>query len=191
MAGWPRCGSVRLLWGEEKNNKLNLLWPHTYTLPFFELKCMIFGIVQKVFSEKASKIAPKLVLFYWEKRNVPNASKMRGTPLGENTPEGPKTKKIRDFERDWKFRARMTFSSEPPHRRPYFLWGNRDVEIENFELKDPKFSIEIENFDRDRIFLIVGRLGPLRYRNLRGPRGMFSGFFRSREKLWKSGKTVN
>ena len=29
-------------------------------------------------------------------------------------PEDPKIKNIRDFERDSKFRARMTFSSEPP-----------------------------------------------------------------------------
>ena len=64
------------------------------------------GIVQKVFSEKASAIArmrqkcvrnaSKWVLFIGEKRNVQNASemrqncvqnasKMRGTPLGENT----------------------------------------------------------------------------------------------------------
>ena len=64
-------------------------------------ECPFFGIVQKVFSEKASatarmrqkcvKNASKWVFFYWEKRNVSgqncvkNASKMRGTPLGENT----------------------------------------------------------------------------------------------------------
>ena len=39
--------------------------------------------------QKCVKNASKWVLFYWEKRNVPkcvrNASKMRGTPLGENT----------------------------------------------------------------------------------------------------------
>ena len=46
--------------------------------------------------QKYVKNAPKRVLFYWEKRNVPkcvknkskcvkNASKMRGAPLGENT----------------------------------------------------------------------------------------------------------
>ena len=46
-------------------------------------------------------------------------------------PEGPKIKKNRDFERDWKFRARMKFSSAT-HYGP-FLWGNRDVEIEIFE----------------------------------------------------------
>ena len=67
---------------------------------------IITGIVQKVFSEKASAIArmrqkcvrnaSKWVFFYWEKRNVQNASEirqncvknaseMRGTPLGENT----------------------------------------------------------------------------------------------------------
>ena len=67
---------------------------------------LVLGIVQKVFSEKASAIArmrqkcvrnaSKWVFFYWEKRNVQNASeirqncvkyasKMRGTPLGGNT----------------------------------------------------------------------------------------------------------
>ena len=57
-----------------------------------------------------------------------------------NYPEGPKIKKfeisseIENFEREWNFRA-----SHPP--RPYFLWGNRDVEIEIFERN--------ENFDRD------------------------------------------
>ena len=45
---------------------------------------------------------------------------------------GPKDQKNRDFERDWKFRARMKFSSEPP-TAALFLWGNRDVEIELFE----------------------------------------------------------
>ena len=67
----------------------------------------VFGIVQKVFSEKALakarmrqkcvKNASKWVLFYWEKRGTfqnasemhqncsKNASKMRRTPLGENT----------------------------------------------------------------------------------------------------------
>ena len=74
--------------------------------PLPNLQSPVFGIVQKVFLEKASAIArmrqkcvknaSKWVLFYWEKRNVPkcvrnasklrqNAAKMRGTPLGENT----------------------------------------------------------------------------------------------------------
>ena len=55
-------------------------------------------------------------------------------------PEGPKIKKIRDFDRDWKFRSRMKFSSEPP-TAALFFW-----EIETSRLK---FSSEIKNFDRD------------------------------------------
>ena len=42
----------------------------------------------------------------------------------------------------------MNFSSAPP-TAALFLWGKRDVEIEIFELKDLKISIEIENFERD------------------------------------------
>ena len=78
-------------------------------------------------------------------------------------PEGPKIKKIRAFEQDWKFQARMTFSSEPP-TVALFLWGNRDVEIEIFE-RAWKFrsrlniSSEIEHFERDWFFLIVGPSG--------------------------------
>ena len=32
----------------------------------------------------------------------------------QQLPRGPKDQKIRDFERDWQFRARMKFSSEAP-----------------------------------------------------------------------------
>ena len=40
------------------------------------------------------------------------------------------------------------------------MWGNRDIEIKLFE-RDQKISIEIENFDRDQMFLIVGSSGNL------------------------------
>ena len=40
-------------------------------------------------------------------------------------PEGAKIKKIRDFERDWKFRARIKFSSEPPTAALFFLGKSR------------------------------------------------------------------
>ena len=71
-------------------------------------------------------------------------------PVLKPLPEGPKIKKfeisieIENFDREWNFRA-----SHPP--RPYFLWGNRDIEIQIFEL-DQKFrsrlkiSIEINFF---------------------------------------------
>ena len=88
------------------NLRVHALLSYSGNLPVY---CPhFFGIVQKVFSEKASAIArmrqkciknaSKWVLFYWEKRNVPkcvrNASKLRQkcaehlwgrTPLGENT----------------------------------------------------------------------------------------------------------
>ena len=51
---------------------------------------------------------------------------------------------IENFEREWKLRA-----SHPP--RPYFLWGNRDVEIEIFA-RDQKFRSRSN-------FLIVGPSG--------------------------------
>ena len=51
----------------------------------------------------------------------------------------------------------MKFSSEPP-TTALFFGGNRDVEIKIFE-QDQKISIEIENFDRDQVFLIVGPSG--------------------------------
>ena len=55
-------------------------------------------------------------------------------------PRGPKDQKNRDFERDWKFRPRMEFSSEPPTAALFC------GKIETWRLK---FSSEIENFDRD------------------------------------------
>ena len=69
-------------------------------------------------------------------------------------PEGPKIKKIGDFERDSKFRA-----SHPP--RPYFLWGNRDVEIEIFDRdwnfdRDWKFRSGLNFFGRWALSLSAG-----------------------------------
>ena len=58
-----------------------------------------------------------------------------------STQRAQRSKKIRDFDRDWKFRARMKFSSEPPTRGPIFCG-----EIETSRLK---FSSEIKNFDRE------------------------------------------
>ena len=73
----------------------------------------------------------------------------------EYVPEGPKIKQIRDFERDWNFRARMKFSSEPPS--PFFV-GKLRRQDWHFRAR-LKISIEIENFKRDWIFLIVGPSG--------------------------------
>ena len=61
--------------------------------------------------------------------------------IGQKYPEGPKIKKNRDFDRDWKFRLRMKFSSEPPTAALFFVG-----EIETSRLK---FSSGIKNFDRD------------------------------------------
>ena len=58
-----------------------------------------------------------------------------------------------------KFRARMKFSSEPPTAVLFFV-GNRDAEIEIFRAR-LKILIEIESFERDLIFLIVGPSGSL------------------------------
>ena len=70
-------------------------------------------------------------------------------------PRGPKDPKIRDFERDWKFRARMRFSTEPPTAALFFV-GNSRRRDWNFRARS-KISIEIENFERDWLFfLIVG-----------------------------------
>ena len=57
-------------------------------------------------------------------------------------PEGPKIKTIQDFERDWKFRARMKFSSQPPTAVLFFCG-----EIETSRLKFS--SLKIKKFDRD------------------------------------------
>ena len=73
------------------------------------------------------------------------------------SPEGPKIKKIRDFDRDWKFRSRMKFSSEPPTVALFFVGKSRH-RYQNFRARS-KISIEIEHFDRDQIFLIVGPSG--------------------------------
>ena len=79
-------------------------------------------------------------------------------------PEGPKIKKIRDFDRDWKFRSRMKFSaSHPP--RPYFLWGNRDVEIEIFE-RDQKFRSRLKISIEIKFFWSLGPLGRGLWRSL-------------------------
>ena len=68
-----------------------------------------------------------------------------------------KIKKIRDFERDWKFRARMKFSSEPP-TTALFLWGKSRRRDWTFRAR-LKISIEIEKFERDWIFWSLGPLG--------------------------------
>ena len=83
-------------------------------------------------------------------------------------------KKIWDFDRDWKFRARMKFSSEPPLAA---LCGEIETsrlkissEIENFD--------RVENFDRDWSFLIVGH--PDKPPRPSHPRGLDFGPFRLR-----------
>ena len=80
-----------------------------------------------------------------------------------NNPEGPKIKKIRDFERDWKFRASMKFSSEPP-TAALFLWGNRDVEIEVFD-RDLKIRLRLKISIGIEFLLIVGPSGKFPNRN--------------------------
>ena len=72
-------------------------------------------------------------------------------------PEGPKIKKIRDFDRDWKFRSRMKFSSEPP-TAALFLWGNRDIEIKIFE-RDQKFRSGLKISIEIKFFWSLGPLG--------------------------------
>ena len=79
------------------------------------------------------------------------------SPAWIANPEGPKIKKIRDFDRHWKFRARMKFSSEPPTAALFFVGKSRRRDW-NFRARS-KISIEIKNFDRDQIFLIVGPSG--------------------------------
>ena len=59
---------------------------------------------------------------------------------------------IENFEREWHFRA-----SHPP--RPYFLWGNRDVEIEIFELKDQTFRSRLKISIEIKFFWSLGPLG--------------------------------
>ena len=54
---------------------------------------------------------------------------------------------MENFEREWNFRA-----SHPP--RPYFLWGKSRCRDWSFRARF-KFSIEIDNSERDWIFLIV------------------------------------
>ena len=58
---------------------------------------------------------------------------------------------IENFEREWNFRA-----SHPP--RPYFLWGNRDVEIEIFE-RDQKFRSRSNISIGIKFFWSLGPLG--------------------------------
>ena len=74
-------------------------------------------------------------------------------------PEGPKIKKIRDFDRDWKFRSRMKFSIEPP-TAALFLWGNRDIEIKIFE-RDQKFRSRLKISIEIKFFWSLGPLGIL------------------------------
>ena len=58
---------------------------------------------------------------------------------------------IENFERDWNFRA-----SHPP--RPYFLWGNRDVEIEILD-RDQKFRSRSKILIAIKFFWSLGPLG--------------------------------
>ena len=71
-------------------------------------------------------------------------------PFSGPCPEGPKIKIIRDFERVWKFRAKMKFSSEPP-TAALFLWGKSRRRDWNFWAR-LKISIEIEHVERDWMF---------------------------------------
>ena len=90
----------------------------------------------------------------------------------QNLPRGPKDQK------NSRFRSRLKISIEPPTAAQN-MWGNRDIEIKIFELKDQKFrsrlkiSIEIENcFDR---WALWGHwlsepfaIGPVQFRCPRG-----------------------
>ena len=75
------------------------------------------------------------------------------------SPEGPKIKKIRDFERDWKFRARIKCSSEPPAAALFFVGKSRSRDW-NFRSR-LKISIEIEHSSEIEIFWSLCPLGLL------------------------------
>ena len=115
------------------------------------------------------------VICFSQRKNIPpikvpppfkSAWKFQGKTKHINIPLGPKLlqylegskiEKIRDFERDWRFRARMKFSSEPP-TEALFLWGNRDVEIEIFE-RDLKFRSRLKISSEIELFWSWGPLG--------------------------------
>ena len=85
--------------------------------------------------------------------------------VAPHPPEGPKIKKIRDFDRDWKFRARMKILSEPPTEALFFVGKSRRRDW-NFRAR-LEILIETENFER--IFLIVGPSGPLKILSSHSP----------------------
>ena len=58
---------------------------------------------------------------------------------------------IENFDREWNFRA-----SHPP--RPYFLWGNRDIDIRIFE-RDQKFRSRLKISIEIKFFWSLGPLG--------------------------------
>ena len=83
--------------------------------------------------------------------------RMRITSLCRQSQRAQISENNRDFERGWRFRARLTVFDRATHRGPIFVCG----EIETSRLTCS--SLKIKNFDRDwkfwarlRIVLIVG-----------------------------------
>ena len=97
--------------------------------------------------------------------------------------EGPKIKHFRDFERDWKFRARMKFSIEPPTAALFFVGKSRR--------RDWTFSsLKIKKFDRDWKFRSI-----LNFFSIVGPSGSIAAGPLSQRcfavKVWDSWGCVN
>ena len=72
-------------------------------------------------------------------------------------PEGPKIKKNRDFDRDWKFRSRMKFSSEPPTAALFFVGKSRHRD--NIFERDQKFRSRLKISIEIKFFWSLGPLG--------------------------------
>ena len=75
---------------------------------------------------------------------APDKIRPRSTQRAQRSKKFEISIEIENFDREWNFRA-----SHPP--RHYFLWGNRDIEIKNFERDQKvrsrlKISIEIKFF---------------------------------------------
>ena len=96
-------------------------------------------------------------LLGWVSRGSHQNIHVRISPLFHVSQRAQRSKKfeisigIENFEREWNFRA-----SHPP--RPYFLWGNRDVEIEIFE-RDQKFRSRSNFSIGIKFFWSLGPLG--------------------------------
>ena len=90
------------------------------------------------------------LFFFCMKNEEPQAMRRLGIP------EGPKIKKNRDLERDWNFRARLNFSSEPPTAALFLVGEIETSRLKNFDRDSKirsrlKISSEIDFFDRWRL----------------------------------------